>query len=152
MAETTTESTAKLSWLTVLRILLGLIIFYKAITFIRNTSALKSLIEGTGLGVFSQNSEVLAFVIAYLSLLCGLFITVGLITRVASIIQIPILIVAVFLVNIKNISYNTFEFTLSLLALILLILFAIKGSGMLSLDEYFHRGALIDKKSEKAFK
>src|SRR3954470_9453830 len=105
MAETTTESTAKLSWLTVLRILLGLIIFYKAITFIRNTAALKSLIEGTGLGVFSQNSEVLAFVIAYLSLLCGLFITVGLITRVASIIQIPILIVAVFLVNIKNISY-----------------------------------------------
>jgi len=95
---------------------------------------------------------VLAFVIAYLSLLCGLFITIGLLTRVLSIIQIPILIVAAFFVNLKNISYNTFEFILSLIALILLILFAIKGSGTFSADEYFRKGAAIDKKSGRAFK
>ena len=150
MAETTTKNTAKLSWLPILRILLGLIIFYKAISFIRNTEVLKSLIEETGIGVFSQNSEVLAFVIAYLSLLCGLFITIGLLTRASSIIQIPILIVAAFFVNIKNMNYNTFEFILSLIALILLILFAIKGSGTLSADQYFRRGAARDKKSETA--
>jgi putative oxidoreductase len=152
MFEATTESTTKLSWLTILRILLGLIIFYKAINFIRNTAELKSLINETGIGVFSQNSEVLAFVIAYLSLLCGLFITIGLLTRASSIIQIPILIVAAFFVNIKNISYNTFEFILSIVALILLILFAIKGSGTFSADEYFRKGAAIDKKSGTAFK
>src|SRR6187551_1675139 len=144
MAETTTKSINGLNWLTILRIVLGLLIFYKAINFIRNTEELKSLIEQTGIGVFSQNSEVLAFVIAYLSLLCGLFITIGLLTRASSIIQIPILIVAAFFVNIKNMNYNTFEFILSLIALILLILFAIKGSGMLSADEYFRRGAAID--------
>jgi putative oxidoreductase len=152
MTETTTKRTPRLNWLTILRIVLGLIIFYKAINFIRNTEVLKSLIKETGIGVFSQNSEVLAFVIAYLSLLCGLFITVGLFTRASSIIQIPILIVAVFFVNIKNMNYNAFEFILSLIALILLILFAIKGSGMLSADEYFRRGAAIDKKSGRAFK
>ena len=152
MTETTTKSTPRLNWLTILRIVLGLIIFYKAINFIRNTEVLKSLIKETGIGVFSQNSEVLAFVIAYLSLLCGLFITVGLFTRASSIIQIPILIVAVFFVNIKNMNYNAFEFILSLIALILLILFAIKGSGMLSADEYFRRGAAVDKKSGRAFK
>ena len=108
MAETTTKSINGLNWLTILRIVLGLLIFYKAINFIRNTEELKSLIEQTGIGVFSQNSEALAFVIAYLSLLCGLFITIGLLTRVLSIIQIPILIVAAFFVNLKNISYNTF--------------------------------------------
>jgi len=151
MAETTIKST-NLNWLTILRIVLGLIIFYKAITFIRNTEALKSLINETGIGVFSQNSEVLAFIIAYLSLLCGLFITVGLFTRVSSIVQIPILIVAVFFVNIKHMDYNTFEFILSLIALILLILFAVKGSGMLSADEYFRRGAAMDNKSGRAFK
>ena len=152
MTETTTKSTPRLNWLTILRIVLGLIIFYKAINFIRNTEVLKSLIKETGIGVFSQNSEALAFVIAYLSLLCGLFITVGLFTRASSIIQIPILIVAVFFVNFKNMNYNAFEFILSLIALILLILFAIKGSGMLSADEYFRRGAAIDKKSGRAFK
>ena len=152
MADTTTNSTARLGWLTILRIVLGLIIFYKAISFIRDTEVLKSLITQTGVGVFSQNSEVLAFVIAYLSLLCGFFITVGLFTRASSIIQIPILIVAVFFVNAKNIAYNTFEFILSLIALILLILFVIKGSGVLSADEYFRRGAAIDKKSGTAFK
>lgn len=152
MAETTTKSINGLNWLTILRIVLGLLIFYKAINFIRNTEELKSLIEQTGIGVFSQNSEVFAFVIAYLSLLCGLFITIGLLTRALSIIQIPILIVAAFFVNIKNISYNTFEFILSIIALILLILFAIKGSGTFSADEYFRKGAAIDKKSGRAFK
>ncbi len=152
MAETTTKSTVGLSWLTVLRVVLGLIILYKAITFIRNTVVLKSLIEETSIGVFTQNSEVLAFVIAYLSLLCGFFITVGLFTRVSSIIQIPILIVAAFFVNIKNMNYNTFEFVLSVIVLILLILFAIKGSDTLSADEYFQRGAARDKNPGKAFK
>ncbi|HEY6976441.1 MAG TPA: DoxX family protein [Chitinophagaceae bacterium] len=152
MAETTTKNIPRLNWLTILRIALGLLIFYKAINFIRNTETLKSLIEETGIGVFSQNSEALSFVIAYLSLLCGLFITVGLFTRASSIIQIPILIVAVFFVNIKNMNYNAFEFILSLVALILLIVFALKGSGTLSADEYFRRGAARDNKPGRAFK
>jgi|SRR4029079_5588905 uncharacterized membrane protein YphA (DoxX/SURF4 family) len=152
MSETITKNSRRGIWLDVLRILLGLIIVYKAINFIRNTAVLKSLIEETGIGVFSQNSTVLSFVIAYLSLLFGVFITVGLFTRASSIILIPVLIVAVFFVNIKRMNYNAFEFILSVIALILLILFAIKGSGTLSADEYFRRGSALDKKSGRAFK
>jgi putative oxidoreductase len=152
MSETITKNSRRGIWLDVLRILLGLIIVYKAINFIRNTAVLKSLIEETGIGVFSQNSTVLSFVIAYLSLLFGVFITVGLFTRASSIILIPVLIVAVFFVNIKSMNYNAFEFILSVIALILLILFAIKGSGTLSADEYFRRGSALDKKSGRAFK
>lgn len=133
---------------TILRIVLGLILFVKAIMFIRATALLQSLIEVTGVGAFSENSRVLAFIIAYLGLLCGFFITVGLFTKASSIVQIPILIVAVFFVNIKNMGESNFELVLSVITLLLLILFAIKGSGTLSASEYFRRGAEVDKKAK----
>jgi uncharacterized membrane protein YphA (DoxX/SURF4 family) len=59
--------------------------------------------------------------------------------------MIPIVIVAIFFVNIKNIEGNGFELILTIIVLILLFLFAIKGSGPLSADEYFRRGAAFDK-------
>jgi hypothetical protein len=40
-------------------------------------------------------------------------------------------------VNSKNLEQSTFEFILSIVVFLLLILFAIKGSGTLSADEYF---------------
>ncbi|MEO8960377.1 MAG: DoxX family membrane protein [Ginsengibacter sp.] len=125
------------AWLTLLRILLGFILFWKGIVFIRDTELLKLLIEHTGIGVFSKNSETLAFIISYLSLLCGLFIATGLFTKTSSIVQIPIIFIAVFFINIKNIGETGFELVLSIITLLLLILFAFKGSGTLSADEYF---------------
>ncbi len=125
------------AWLTVVRIILGLILFWKGIVFIRDTELLKSLIVETGIGIFSKNSEVLTFIVAYLTLLCGLFILCGLFTRTSSIVQIPILFIAVFFINSKNISVSTLEFILSIIVFVLLILFAIKGSGVLSADEFF---------------
>jgi len=105
--------------------------------FLRDTATLKSLIEQTGIETFSQSAATLALIVSILSLLCGLFIAVGLFTRVSSIVQIPILIVAIFFVNLKSTAENAFELVLSIIVLILLILFAIKGSGALSADEYF---------------
>ncbi len=125
------------AWFTLFRIALGLILFWKGIGFIRDTELLKLLIQRTGIGVVSQNSDVLSFLISYLSLLCGLFILTGLFTRTSSIVQIPILFIAVFFVNMKNIGQSNFELVLSIIVLLLLILFAIKGSGTLSADEYF---------------
>lgn len=124
-------------WLTVVRIILGLILFWKGIVFIRDTESLQSLIQNTGIGVFSKNAEALTFIVAYLTLLCGLLILTGLFTKTASIVQIPILFIAVFFVNSKNIGESTSEFILSIVVFLLLILFAIKGSGVLSADEFF---------------
>jgi len=131
-----------------IRIAAGFILLYKSFNFIRDAAAAKMEIQQTGIGVFSQNAEALALVITYLGLLCGFFITVGLFTRVASVIQIPILIVAVFFVNIKNLGDNVFEFILSMIMLLLLVLFAIKGSGPFSADEYFRRGAASDARAK----
>lgn len=133
------------AWLTILRILLGLILTLKAYVFIKDTATAKMLIEYTGIGVFSRNSEILALVITYLGLLCGLFILLGLYTRIASLVQIPVLVVAVFFVNIKKLDDSIFELLLSVLTLGLLILFSIKGSGRFSLDEYFRKGEIQDK-------
>ncbi len=135
---------------TILRIALGLILFWKSNNFIRDTAIAQTLIEHTGVGVFSENAEVLALVITYLGLLCGFFIFIGLFTRIAAIVQIPVLIVAVFFVNIRSIGENRFEFFLSLITLVLPVLFAIKGSGVFSADEYFRRGAAQDREAKKA--
>jgi len=133
----TEKTTVQPVWLTILRIALGFILVWKSVVFIRNTTLLQTLIEQTGIGVFSKNSEILSFIIAYLSLLCGLFIASGLFTRTCSIVQIPILIVAVFFVNMKSSGQSGIELALSIITLLLLILFAIRGSGTLSADEFF---------------
>lgn len=149
MFQTTTtnkSSTNKLLWITFFRIALGIILMWKGISFIRDIAELTSMIEQTGVGVFSRISGAIASVVSVLSLLCGFFITVGLFTRWSSIVQIPIVIVAIIFVNIKNIERNSFELILTIIVLVLLILFSIKGSGQLSADEYFRRGAALDKK------
>ncbi|WP_121354049.1 DoxX family protein [Flavisolibacter nicotianae] len=133
------------------RLVTGIILMVKSISFIRDTAQAKMDIQQTGIGVFSQNAEILAFIVAYLGLLCGFLITVGLFTRVAAIAQIPVLVVAVFFVNSKNISDNVFEFIISMIVLLLLVLFAIKGSGLLSADEYFRRGAAFDEEAKHGF-
>lgn len=133
-------------WITILRIALGIILIWKGINFIQDTTELKSMIEQTGVGIFSQSADALSYVVSVLSLLCGFFITVGLFTKLSSIVQIPIIIVAIIFVNIKNIEHNSFELILTIIVLVLLIFFSIKGSGQLSADEYFRRGAASDKR------
>ncbi len=132
-------STSQPRWLTIIRIALGFILFWKGITFIRDTSDLQLMLQRMSIGVVDKNSEWIAFLITYINLLGGLFITVGLFTKTSSIVQIPILIGAVFFVNSKHgLNQSSSELILSVIVLLLLILFAIKGSGVLSADEYFH--------------
>jgi uncharacterized membrane protein YphA (DoxX/SURF4 family) len=143
------------AWLTILRIMLGLVLFWKGIVFIRDTAQLEQMIEHTGIGVFSQNSQIFSFIISYLSLLCGLFILTGLFTRTSCIIQIPILLVAIFFVNAKNIGQSGFELVISIVVLALMVLFAVKGSGTLSADEFFrtyYRAGTDDGQTERFFK
>lgn len=143
------------AWLTLLRIALGFILVWKGIVFIRNIEVLKSLIRDTGIGAFSQNSDLLATIVASLSLICGLFIASGLFTRTSSIVQIPVLFIAIFFVNMKGAGESTFELILSVITFILLMLFAIKGSGALSADEFFrsyYKAGTEDGTTEKFLK
>jgi uncharacterized membrane protein YphA (DoxX/SURF4 family) len=148
---TAKSSSSQPLWLTILRIVLGIILIWKGFNFIRDTAHLKSMIEQTGVGVFSKSSGALTSVVSILTLLCGFFITVGFFTRASCIVQIPIVIPAIIFVHTRNIEGNSFELILTIIVLGLLALFAIKGSGPLSADEYFRRGAALDRKESESF-
>ena len=125
-------------WLTILRVVLGLILFWKGISFIRDSSALETMVQKTGINMFNANAQTISFIITYANLLGGFLVIVGLFTRWASIVQIPILLGAVIFVNVKaGMNAGNSELLLSILVLILSIVFAIKGSGVISADEYF---------------
>ncbi|MBA2250640.1 MAG: DoxX family protein [Chitinophagaceae bacterium] len=125
-------------WLVIFRIILGLILFWKGISFIHDSSELEAMVQKTGIQMFGNNSQVITFIITYINLLGGLFILCGLFTRWSALVQIPILIGAIVFVNVKaGMRADNYELILSIIVLILLVIFVIKGSGVISADEYF---------------
>jgi putative oxidoreductase len=134
-------------WLDFIRILLGLLLVGKGIAFISDTSVLQNLLLVNNVWNFS--GMMVMFIIhcvAFGHLVGGALITMGLVTRFAAVIQIPILLGAVFFVNItRGFSALNSELWLSLLVLCLLILFWIVGSGPFSVDEQLKRKPGISK-------
>jgi putative oxidoreductase len=126
-------------WIDFVRILLGLFILYKGILFISDTGALLSMMKSVDLQFVNLG---LAHYVAFSHLVGGVLIAMGLITRIAILFQIPILLGAVFLVNIQDgliAVSNNLEFEFSVIVLILLIVFLIFGSGKFSVDNWMKR-------------
>ena len=119
-------------WLVILRVALGLCLFVKGISFIRNMADLELLLSQSSLKDFSSWMEL---AITWIHLLGGFLIITGLLTRWAVLIQLPILFGAIFFIDKPFIAGT--EFTFALLILLLLILFFIEGGGPFSLDNYF---------------
>jgi putative oxidoreductase len=128
-------------WLDVVRIVLGLIIFSKGISLISDTAHQQEiLINNSVFGFSGMMSSVAIHIVAFAHLVGGILITIGLVTRFAVVIQIPILICAIVFVNISNgFSALNSELWLSLLVLCLLVLFWIVGSGPISVDHQIKR-------------
>ena len=131
----------KTKWLDILRIALGLLIFFKGIALISNHQAAQDLIFQNNVFGFSGMMASLAIhIIAFVHLVGGLLITIGLLTRFAAVIQIPILVCAIFFVNLsKGFSMLNSELWLSVMVLLLLIVFWVVGSGPLSVDQNMKR-------------
>ena len=119
-------------WLDIIRIPFGIFLLYKGIYFIQNTDAILALIESPD-GAFLAFS--IAHYVAFAHLVGGLLITLGMFTRMACMFQIPVLLGAVFYINLSKGIFNS-EFEISLLVLILLIVFLVLGSGKISVDNY----------------
>lgn len=67
-------------------------------------------------------------------------LTVGLLTRIVALLQIPILVGAIIFINAQRSGFAIrSELGLALFVLILDILFLVEGSGPLSLDGYFSK-------------
>jgi uncharacterized membrane protein YphA (DoxX/SURF4 family) len=124
-------------WLVILRIALGLLLFAKGITFISNTTLLERLLSGSA---FASSTGWLAIVITWANLLGGFMLTVGLMTRLVALLQIPILLGAIIFINAQKGGFAAdSELPLAIVALLLLVFFLIEGGGPLSLDGYFYK-------------
>lgn len=128
-------------WLDIIRIALGLLIFFKGIALISNNAATQDLLVQNNVYAFSGMMASLAIhIIAFIHLIGGILIAMGLLTRFAAVIQIPILLGAIFFVNIaKGFSMLNSELWLSVIVLLLLILFWVVGSGPFSVDQAMKR-------------
>jgi len=116
------------------RMILGIILFIKGIQFLNKAAYLRDLIIETP--AVEQPPEVISAIIIYVTyvhLVGGAAIFLGLFTRLASLLQVPIVFGAVFFVNFLSTFVNT-ELWLSVLVLGLLVMYVIIGSGPLSLD------------------
>ncbi|HTQ29182.1 MAG TPA: DoxX family membrane protein, partial [Puia sp.] len=106
-------------WLVVLRVALGLSLFIKGISFMNHAVLLDQMIAGT---VVSNATDWLPIVITWAHLLGGFFIIIGLFTRLAVLIQIPILLGAVIFISThRGATGNGSEIIFALVILLLLV-------------------------------
>jgi putative oxidoreductase len=118
--------------LDILRIVVGIFLFWKGVSFMTNTEYYNQLIEpikSLGGGMLIVHYVMAAHMMG------GVMIVVGLLTRWAVIAQIPILLGA-FLVNFTY-EMNLGNLILSFLLLCISIFFLFYGSGKHSADYYF---------------
>ena len=129
-------------WLVVMRIVLGFCLFTKGFEFIKNSVLLPGLISQTP---FIQNAPWLASFIPWVHILGGSLILVGLFTRLCTLVQIPLLLGAVFVNARLGMYTDGSDLLFSIIILVLLIFFFIEGGGRISLDNYFSNYAKINK-------
>ena len=123
-------------WLDAIRIVLGIFLFLKGIEFINNMDNLSNVIDSSGF-LGSISTGILAHYVVFAHIVGGILIAFGLLTRVACIIQIPILLGAIIFINSSGgLLKPHAELWMSLLVLLLLFFFLVEGSGPISIDEY----------------
>lgn len=121
-----------------MRIYLGIGLFVRGVLFISDTETFRELLAPSADPWLT--SAILIHYVALAHLFGGAMMAVGLLTRVAALIQIPILLGAVFLVHFQGgllAASQSFEF--SVMVLFLLIAVFLYGSGQWSADYYLFR-------------
>ncbi len=103
-----------------LRIVLGTVLLVKGYLFLFRINDLIEVVQAMGMKSFNVT---LALIVAWAHLLCGLLITVGLITRICCMIMSPILVVAVFYVNMRQGFVTSNEWLISVVILYLILFF-----------------------------
>ncbi len=126
-------------WLDLVRAVLGLFLFLKGVDFINNMEVLTTMMAKSDF-LGSLSLGLLAHYIVMGHLVGGAMIAAGLLTRLACLVQLPILLGAVFLINSSaGILAPYSALWISVLVLLLLIYFLIAGSGPLSVDEWMKK-------------
>lgn len=111
------------------RAVLGIGLFAKGITFLRDKALIENLLSETAT---PEKLSFLEFLIPYLHLAGGFFILIGLYTRIAVLLQLPIIIGAVVLLFKSTSNFQQGEFVFALTILIMLVIQLINGDGFYS--------------------
>lgn len=119
-------------YLDILRIALGIFLCFKGVEFARNSTLLNEVISRQ-VPFNTLLLLILGHYVIFAHIMGGFLLAVGLLTRFACLIQIPILIGAIIFVNFDLTNHFT-DLLISLVILGLLIYFLIIGSGPWSLD------------------
>ena len=127
------ESSPKI-WLDCVRIYLGLGLFIRGLFIITNTRAdfVRELLARTEYPWLV--TAALLHYIALAHLIGGLMLTVGLLTRIAAWVQIPVLAGALLFHRNEGLMATGQSLELSTLVLFLLVIFALSGAGPISVD------------------
>jgi putative oxidoreductase len=121
-------------WLDIIRILLGAFLCFKGIDYLMNMGTMLGLLTNK-MSFGSFTSMLMSNYISFAHLLGGILLILGVLTRFACLLQIPVLVGAVFFVNTTL--YRPFsEMALAVLVLLLLILFLIVGNGPVQLLKF----------------
>ena len=125
-------------WLGLLRIALGLTLIWKGVLFITNPDILAIFLKETGITDqigFSVFITATVQLIIILHLVGGVCIAFGVQIRLFCLLNLPALIGAVLFVNLNgNLLKQYSELWLSLIVLLALIYFLIKGSGSIAIE------------------
>jgi uncharacterized membrane protein YphA (DoxX/SURF4 family) len=114
-------------WLDLIRIVLGAFLCYKGVDFLMNMGSTLDLMRNR-MSFGSFTSMLMSNYIAFAHILGGILLILGALTRFACLIQIPILLGAIFFVNSDL--YRPFSaLALPIIVLLLLILFLVIGNG-----------------------
>jgi uncharacterized membrane protein YphA (DoxX/SURF4 family) len=121
-------------WLDIVRILLGAFLCYKGADFLMNMGVMLGLI-GNRMSFGSFTVMLMSNYVAFAQILGGILLILGVLTRFACLIQIPILLGAVFFINTSL--YRPFsEMLLAIVVLLLLIVFLVVGNGPIQLLKF----------------
>ncbi len=130
--------------LDVIRVFLGIALLVRGALFMADQSRVMSMVQQEEMDWLLPIILIHAVTLAHI--VGGFMLAAGLFTRVAALIQIPVLIVAVFLATMQGgLLAPAQSLELSVLVLFLLAIFFVFGSGTFSLDEMiFARGSGIE--------
>jgi uncharacterized membrane protein YphA (DoxX/SURF4 family) len=115
--------------LLVFRILLGIILFAKGISFLRDKALLENLISNS---ITDEKFSIAGLLIPYVHIAGGFFIIIGLYIRVAILIQLPLIIGAIILLLKSGGKSYQGEIIFAALILIMLIVQLVYGDGLYS--------------------
>ena len=122
-------------WLALFRVALGAILLLRGVAFLNNLPELERLIVANNL---AEYKTTLINSIPWIHIAGGFLIIIGIFTRFASFVQIPVLLGALFFITSKHGIFTAeTDLSFSIIILLLLAVFVVEGSGPLSLAGYF---------------